>query len=267
MYATVELGNSLSHSDTSRKGNLIPREKDLEHEPEDHVCIRDKDGIKEWIIRWYQWALSESWERTVFRRRSDDRSAIEPDGSQEDNRCRENVKCCDAGVWFLAVPELSSTSGGRIRKYVNLPLGKWHYLAPVYDCHPSKEFYPSKNSIDLFDMAKTDVDSATVVHISLDGQELGGCRVSIKDPFRIKVDDSNIFGIRRGELDQQEFMNMVSDGYWVWLKELPVGDHILRTKAFSHVYELDTEYYLFVRGPGENCPESKDAEKGKTMRS
>jgi hypothetical protein len=242
----------------------------LEHEPEDHVCNdkdKDKDGIKDWIKRWYQWALSESWERTVFRRRPDDRDAVEPDGRQEVNRCRENVKCCDAGVWFLAVPELSSTSGGRIRKYVNLPLGKWHFLAPVYDCHPSKEFYPSMNYVNLFNMAERDVDSATGIEITLDGQVLGGCRVPIKEPFQIRLDDNNIFGVRRGELDQQEFMNMVSDGYWVWLKELPVGDHILRTKAFSPVYELDAEYYLFVRGPGANCLEGKVAEKGKTMPS
>jgi hypothetical protein len=263
MLAIVKLGNSLSHSDTTH------RNKNLEHEPDDQVCARkDKDGLEEWIKRWYQWALSESWERTVFRRRSDDRSAIEPDGSQEDNRCREAERFCDAGVWFLAVPELSSTSRGTIRKYVSLPLGKWHFLAPVYDCHPSNEFYPSvKSPKDLFDMAKKDVNSATVHQISLDGQVLGGCRVPIEDPFPIRLNDNNIFGIRRGELDQQEFMNIVSDGHWVWLKELPVGDHILRTKASSPVYELDAEYYLFVRGPGKNCPEVKDAENGKTMRS
>ena len=120
----------------------------------------------------------------------------------------------------------------------------------MYNCNPGREQYPSKNDDQLFQMAKDDVDSVYHLEMNLDGINLGGLRAPIRRPFEIAVPArGNILGIPPYRSRGKNTIHIVSDGYWVWLKELFPGDHILRLKGYSPVYRLDVEFHLFVRGP------------------
>ena len=243
--------------------DLHPRHE-VEHRYNDRVCNCD---IVTWIREWYSWALSKP--RDAEYRSPEDVGVYEPvTEGQGTIRCPRMEKgsrveeCCQQSVWFLGFPMMSDYGLGRTAvKNVNLPLGRWHFLAPVYLCHPSRELLPSKNLNQLIDLAKSDVNTVYDIEIKLDGVNLAGSRIRIEKPFNVEFQESdrNFFGVRsrelsRGTKGQPNSMNIVSDGYWVWIKELPPGDHILITRSYSPVYIIDRQYNLYVRGPCGNCP-------------
>lgn len=216
-----------------------------EHEHHDRIAGLNCVG---WIKEWYKWAFKEAYDKYFT---TSGQGLLEPEEDQGNGI--KDKSDPQVSVWFLAFPMYSYTTNGPVQKYVNLPTGKWHFLAPVYNAHPSKEMYPSiRTNDELFGLAKSDVDDVYYLEVNLDGYNLAGCRVPIKKPFEIKISKNNAFGLASAELGEGNSMNIVSDGYWIWIKELPPGDHILRLKGYSRRYKLDVEFNLYVRGPGRN---------------
>lgn len=226
-------------------GDTHPRHQ-VEHEHDEKVCNLDCTA---WIKEWYKWLFAKPYDSNPLYITGEDRGAVEPEEEGQGN----NIKCSNGeeSVWFLTPPMFSYSSSATIIKHVNLPLGKWHFLASPYNCHASRELFPSLTSDqDLFQIAKRDVDSVYQLEMTLDGRNLGGCRVPIEKSFAIKLPlEHNILGLRSNELQKGNVMNIVSDGYWIFLGELSPGDHILTLKGYSPVYKLDVEFRLYVRGP------------------
>jgi hypothetical protein len=251
----AELSSDNSYTNTSMRDAHHRRQ--LEHDyDKDKVCNHDCIWwIKEWYNYVYRWPYNNSPLRLTY----DDLGAFVPkEGSPEKEQWKMSAgesddATCKESVWFLAYPIFNYNPTETVTKHVTLPLGKWHFLVPLYNCHPSTQLYPSiKSANELFQMAKSDVDKAYHVQATLDGIHLTGCRISIDKPFTIKLPqgDLNTFGVPDKELGPENTMDIVSDGYWIWLKELPCGDHILELKNHSSVYHVDIKFYLYVRGSG-----------------
>jgi hypothetical protein len=234
----------MEHDKTHKStGDTHPRHQ-LEHEHDEVVCGKD---CKEWIKEWYKWAYETGVNPFVLP--DPDKPSFKPESRGQ----RLKLNNTEEGVWFLANPMFSYTSTGTVVKVVNLPCGILHFLAPVYNCHPSKELHPYvKNTDDLVKIAKEDVDKVYYLEINLDGINLGGCRVPIEEPFPINLKSDNIFGLN-GEVTTK----FVSDGYWIFLNELKPGDHILRLKGYSTVYKSDVEFHLGVAGPCKSTSKSR----------
>ena len=230
--------SSRSHS-SSHSGDTHIRHM-LEHEHEDRVVNKD---CTDWVKEWFKWIFTKDYDTNpLFLPDRQDIGAVEPDEDQgKINKGQESV-------WFLVPPMLSYNTAGTVIKRVNLPLGRWHFLASPYLSFASKQQLPSVPVNKLFDVAKHDVDKVYKLEITLDGINLAGCRVPIKTPFDVTLPHRNVLGIKPAELKNGNGMDLVADGYWIWLKELPPGDHILALKGYSPVYKLDTEFHLYVRG-------------------
>ena len=82
----------------------------------------------------------------------------------------------------------------------------------------------------MFKIAQEDVDKVYYLEVNLDGINLSGCRVPIKQPFSIQLPKDSAMGIPSGPID------IVSDGYWIFIKELPLGDHILRLRGYCKAF-------------------------------
>ena len=215
-------------------GDTHPRHR-LEHEYGEIVCGKN---CKEWIKEWYKWAYDTGANQFITP------SSGKPSFKPECQGQLTNLKDSEEGIWFLAYPMFEYTLLGTVIKNVNLPAGILHILAPVYNCHPSRELHPYVTDDDeLVKIAKQDVDKVHYLEMNLDGMNLGGCRVPIEEPFPINLKRDNVFGTEAGTT------NFISDGYWIFLKELTPGDHVLRLKGYSTVWRLDVEFHLGVTGP------------------
>jgi len=214
---------------------------EVEHEHKDEVAGRN---CTEWVMEWFKWIFKKDYETSpLFLPDQKDVGAVEPDEDQG------KIKKGQESVWFLVPPMLSYNNSNTIIKRVNLPLGKWHFLASPYHAFASKQLFPSVAANNLFHMSKSDVDKVYKLEITLDGVNLAGCRVPINTPFPVNLPSNrNILGLKSEELRNGNTMDIVTDGYWIWLKELPPGDHILALKGYSPLYRLDTEFHLYVRG-------------------
>jgi len=122
-------------------------------------------------------------------------------------------------------------------------------LASPFTSYVSKEEYPSLPANKLYEQAKKDVDSVYKIEATLDGLNLAGCRVPIKDSYPIEnIPQRNVLGLSRDELEKcKNTVNLCSDGYTFWLRPLPPGLHLLHLLAYSRVYEFDVKFQLNVR--------------------
>ena len=64
------------------------------------------------------------------------------------------------------------------------------------------------------------------------------------------IAQKNMLGIDNKTLMQtNNSIRMVQYGYWIWLKPLTLGDHLLHLHGKSRNYELDMKFDLSVTGP------------------
>jgi hypothetical protein len=215
---------------------------DIEHGHDDKVC---NENCTTWVKRWVDWMVKQPAGDSPLNPRYD-ASPFEPDNSQE--ICNDKR---DEGVWFLAGPVYSNRIAGTYLKYIVVRPGNWHILASPFASYVSQLEYPSIPTNKLFQKAREEVDSTYRLEASLDGLNLSGCRVQIKEPFETSaLGRDNILVTEPGEL--KRFKNKASmcvDGYFFWLKPLDPGLHILHLVAYARVYEFDVKFMLNVRGP------------------
>ena len=134
---------------------------------------------------------------------------------------------------------------------INIPPGKWSILATPYVAGASTDIFPSKSDEDLIKLVEADVEGIYELYATLDGIRVTGCTVKTEKPdeaFEIDVPEYNILGIDAGE--EGKSIKMVQNGYWLWLKPLPAGDHLLHLHGYSKNYQLDVKYQLMVAGGG-----------------
>jgi hypothetical protein len=164
----------------------------------------------EWSARWWQWILSIPED-------------INPGFDTTGANCDEG----QAGpVWFLA----GTFTGGNVTRTCTIPAGKallfaiWTGLfgSGVFDCDPTVPgVLCNMNALRIASIGSMD---QVTLRARLDGmpiRNLRGQRVSSTE-LTLTIPENNFLDIDPGTYTPQ-----VSDGYWVLLKPLSPGEHIL----------------------------------------
>jgi hypothetical protein len=152
----------------------------------------------EWSAKWWQWVLSLPQD-------------INPLVDQTGEHC---AQAQSGPVWFLA-----GTFGGSVERTCTIPEGK-AILFPILNSGNVKTD-PSETEEDLRVTTKEAVDNPAILEASIDGVPLHNLQnYRAESPlFNVTLPEGNIFGVP--ELNSEA----VSDGYWIMLQPLPVGDH------------------------------------------
>jgi hypothetical protein len=178
----------------------------------------------EWSARWWQWILSIPTSVNPL---------LDPTGAD-----------CGQGqlgpVWFLA-----GTFGGSASRACTIPAGK-SILFPILNAECSTVEGNGTTDKALRACAMGLIDHATKVEADIDGRSLvdltGTPPVS---PFRVQsplfnftLPSDNILGITNPDPNPSP---SVSDGYWIILAPLSVGEHIIHFRGEVPVFSFTTE--------------------------
>lgn len=97
-------------------------------------------------------------------------------------------------------------------------------LFPVINCEANQLECPELGTYQaLVERVRSDQDTIVKRDCFVNGKRIPPQRV-ISDPsiFELKIDKDNVFNIKGGESTYA-----AADGYWVFLKPLPVGQHVI----------------------------------------
>jgi hypothetical protein len=97
-------------------------------------------------------------------------------------------------------------------------------LFPVINCAANPLEHPElKTYQDLIEHVKKDEDSIVKKECFVDGKKIPPQRVK-SDPsiFELRINEDNAFNIEGGGTTYAS-----ADGYWVFLKPLPIGNHVI----------------------------------------
>ena len=185
---------------------------------------------EEWSAKWWQWALSVP-------------KVISPAGDITGKYCGTNQS---GPVWFLA-----GTFGGSVERTCTIPSGKAILFPPLNSECSFAEFPDLKSESELRECAKSLQDQTAAVDATIDGkkiEDLQSFRVQ-SNLFDVVYPDDNVLGIPSGK------SQAVSDGVWVMLKPLPVGEHTINFKGTSvdyttnpgNTFVSDATYHLTIK--------------------
>jgi hypothetical protein len=158
----------------------------------------------QWTVKWWQWMASIP-------------TCSNP--AADENGKYASMNQTDQHVWFLA-----GTSGGKIadRKCI-VPAGR-SILFPVINYEINSIEKPElKTDSELIRDAIEDEDDIINLEAIIDGQEIPIFRVRSDPPmFSLTLPADNLFSAPVGGATRA-----TSDGYWVFLKPLDLGEHSL----------------------------------------
>jgi hypothetical protein len=160
-----------------------------------------------WTVRWWQWFLSTP-------------RSVNPviDRTGEDG-C---VNAPSAEVCFL-VGKLADEDMDLPNRSCRISTGR-SILFPVINCEANQLECPELGTYQaLVERVRSDQDTIVKRDCFVNGKRIPPQRV-ISDPsiFELKIDKDNVFNIKGGESTYA-----AADGYWVFLKPLPVGQHVI----------------------------------------
>jgi hypothetical protein len=153
----------------------------------------------------------------------------------------------DARVWFLTGGYQSTIT---TRSFITP--GNFYILAPLYSVSASQAEYPSLDSTDKLneycehDMANFDINNSVA---TLDGNRLTSNQIKIQQPFSLDLPRENIIGLSIPKRQSKKTISIVSIGYWIWLKPLPLGDHRIHLSATAPQFVSELNVSLTVAGP------------------
>jgi hypothetical protein len=183
----------------------------------------------EWSVLWWQWALNIKKDRNPI---------LDKDGTFAGEGQ-------SGPVWFLA-----GNAGGKTSRRCVVPAGKPIFF-PVLNYYESAAPDKAENK-KLLAAAKAEIDRAAEVQATLDGKPITGL-----DQFRVASAVFLFTGpdkAAEAAFDDAVGKNKAaSDGYWLMLKPLSVGKHMLhfrgKTKAAEgkKPFDLDVTYELTVQ--------------------
>jgi len=162
----------------------------------------------QWTTKWWAWLMSLP-------------SNINPASDNSGVNCAQSQ---NGPVWFLA-----GSTTGKAERNCNIPSGK-AILFPIIDSECSYAEYPKlKTESDLRKCAISQQGQTTHVQTTVDGVNLQTSQMPrVQSPlFDFTFPKDNIFGAAAGHSQS------VADGYYVFLKPLPVGKHEITFKAVS----------------------------------
>ena len=98
------------------------------------------------------------------------------------------------------------------------------------------------------DFCERDIKDVKLTAI-LDGQDLSPNQIKIDKPFSVDLPAQNILGLKVMGKRGKRTIKIVSNGYWIWLKPLPIGDHKLQLHGSSPSFDSELNLSLSVAGP------------------
>jgi len=177
-----------------------------------------------WTTKWWQWFLTIPKENHPAYDTTGERFAT----SQS-----------DPNVWFIA-----GTISGRAERSIKITPGK-ALLFPVINVTTSYSENPVlKNEADMISYVKSNIDDIVKKQVSIDGDDF-----LISEDFRVQTPrfkftypQNNIYGAQEGPTEG------VGDGYWIFLKSLTPGKHIIKTSGacMSGKIQIDVNIQLTV---------------------
>jgi hypothetical protein len=184
----------------------------------------------DWSAIWWQWLLSIPEDKS-------------PAGDSTGEDCGTNQQ---GPIWFLA-----GTFGGSAERTCTIPSGKAIMFSPINSECSYAEYPDEKTESDLLECAKTFQDQTTSAQVTINGtaiENLDQFRIQ-SPPFNVTIPENNVFGVSSGPTQA------VSDGLWVILKPLPVGEHKIGFKGSSvdfttgakNTFVSDANYNVIVK--------------------
>ncbi len=173
-----------------------------------------------WTVKWWRWCLSTP-------------KAINP--AVDKTGEHTNINNPSKEVWFLA-GKVADEDRNLPNRFCTIPAGK-PILFPVINCEANPLEYPELNTHQqLLERVKRDEDTIIKEECFLNGSEIPPQRVK-SDPsvFELQIDADNIFSVNgRGSTYAS------SDGYWVFLKPLNIGQHIIHFEGSCEYGKLNS---------------------------
>jgi len=179
---------------------------------------------EEWTAEWWKWSLS-----------------LPKDQNPITDTTGKNASFNQRGpVWFLA-----GTFGGLAERTCEIPAGNAIFF-PISCNETSYAECPNfKTETELRAFAKADIDQVKIIMATLDGQRLSDSdlRRLKSPPFELDLPEGNVLGVSPGKTKSN------SDGYWVFLKPLPVGTHEIHFFSSCRIGTqwIEARYHLKVR--------------------
>jgi hypothetical protein len=167
-------------------------------------------GYAYWTALWWKWVLSVP-------------ASENPLSDLEGKRPSMKVS---GPVCFLA-----GTTKGVAKRSCIIPSDK-SILYPVLNFGATLADEPAvRSEEELVDLAKREMDRITKLQVTIDGAEISNLeRFRIQSPiFDVDLPKNNLFGGPSGPT------RGVSDGYWLFLEQLPRGSH--RIESFGSCME------------------------------
>ena len=161
----------------------------------------------QWTVKWWNWFLSTPKSRN-------------PVVDESGEFAAENQPTSD--VWFLG-GKLGNEDRNLPSRFCSIHVGR-SILFPVINCEANPLEYPQlKTEQELIDHVTADENTIVEKVCLLNGKPIPVQRVQ-SDPaiFEVIFDEDNIYNVKGGESTIA-----YGDGYWVFLKPLPAGDHVL----------------------------------------
>ena len=194
----------------------------LAHAQGNNSTVYPKDstpyGIpyKDWIVRWWQWNVGIP-------------TSQHPRDNYTAEKCTVNQ---NGSVWFI--PDILT---GKEERTCTIPEGK-AILVPLITGECDTSDSQSQSDADIR-QCSTAGDEYGAISATLDGQKIENLDSyrTATDFFNITYVKDNIFDIPAGTY------RGVADGFFVFLKPLPVGNHVLQVK--SSVTNPTTPSYNF----------------------
>jgi len=167
-----------------------------------------------WANAWWQWALSIPADQNPLIDETGEFCGVGQDGP----------------VWFL--PGTFGSDANRDQcsvpkgKALFFPVYNWLFGAGIFDCEPTVPGVECDIEA-LRQGAAEQTETAEILEVMIDGvplQNLRDYRASSPEPFALVYPENNVVEVPAGE-----YYPHVTDGYWLMLSPLPVGEHTIRT--------------------------------------
>jgi hypothetical protein len=124
-------------------------------------------------------------------------------------------------VWFLA-----GTFGGTVKRICSIPYGKSFFFPILNDIISFATDPHLKTENELYEYAKDDLDQTTYVYLKIDGKDVSNLLINRINSglFTIYL---KLHPIENSNIGHSVLTKAISDGYWVFLKPLSRGRHII----------------------------------------